>query len=455
MKLAKAPSNARLTEGDVGKTLVRLTLPMIAGMIGVMAFNIVDTFFISLLGTIELAAISFTFPIVMFIGNLANGIGIGVSAVVSRAIGKGDRRKVVRLATDSLSLALVFALVFVTLGLLTIDPLFSALGASPDTLPLIREYMTIWYFGVFFVIIPMIGNNSIRATGDTKTPALIMIFAGTLNAVLDPLLIFGFGSIPSLGMQGAAMATVIARASTMALAFYVLYFRDRMISFRLPSFRQVIGSWRSILYIGLPASGTRLLVPIAIGVITSLFAMHGHEAVAGFGVASRVEFIVLAVLMALSMVLAPFVGQNWGAGKRGRVIKGISSSNRFSLLWGAGAFLVLAASGSIIAPIFSSDPQVITMIIVYFMTVPLSYGLQGILLVSTTSLNVLNKPLHSAAIIIFQMVALYIPLAYLGSHLFGIPGILIGITLAHCVAGIASHIVLRRFLARGGGKNPS
>ena len=226
---------AMLVEGAVGKMLFRMAVPMVFGMLGIVVFNLADTFFVAQLGTPELAALSFTFPVVLVVGSIAMGLGVGVSAVISRAIGKGDHNRVQRLTTDSLVLALLIVVVAVILGIFTINPLFTQLGATPEIIALIRQYMTIWYLGAVFVIVPMVGNNAIRATGDTKTPGMIMVVAAAINIVLDPLLIFGLGPFPMLGLKGAAIATVIARATTLIVALWVLIYRDKMVSFELPS----------------------------------------------------------------------------------------------------------------------------------------------------------------------------------------------------------------------------
>ena len=143
---------AKLTEGSVGRTLVFVTLPMMVGIVGMVAFNLVDTFFVGRLGTLELAAMGFTFPVVMVVGSIARGLGVGVSSVVSRAIGQGDHHKVQRLTTDGLLLSVLIVLVFAVAGLLSIEPLFRMLGASEDILPLIKAYMRIWYFGIMNVL---------------------------------------------------------------------------------------------------------------------------------------------------------------------------------------------------------------------------------------------------------------------------------------------------------------
>jgi len=448
--LTTTTKKPQLIHGPVAKTLLILTIPMIIGMVGIVAFNLVDTFFVGQLGTQELAALSFTFPIIMVIGSLAMGIGTGASAVISQAIGRGDHNKVQRLTTDSLILSFLLVAFFVAFGMLTIEPLFRLLGAEPKIIPLIREYMVIWYPGVLFLIIPMVGNNAIRATGDTKTPSAIMLVAVVVNIILDPLLIFGLGPFPMLGLEGAAIATVVSRAITLVVALWVLYYRDRMMTFELPAPKELIDSWKSILYIGLPVAGTRLLTPVAMGVIYTLVASYGHEAVAAFGVGIRIEFFAMAVVLALSAVIGPFVGQNWGARRFDRVNQGVKYSNVFSLAWGVAMFTMLALAARPIASLFNDDPQVISIIMLYLWIVPIGYALFGVFLISTMILNVLNKPIPAAVLMVIQMFGLYIPLAYAGSYLFGLTGIFAAIVLAYSLSGIASYFVLKRMLAIGG-----
>ncbi|MBW6462291.1 MAG: MATE family efflux transporter [DPANN group archaeon] len=442
----KKQKKAILTKGPVGKTIVNMTLAMMIGMVGMVAFNIVDTFFIGQLGINELAALSFTFPVIMVVVSVSLGIGIGASAVISKAIGNGDENTVKRLTTDTLILSFLLTIIFVIIGLLTTELLFGLLGADPTILPLVKEYMNIWYIGVLFVIVPMVGNSAIRATGDMKTPSMIMLVAVIANVILDPLLIFGIGPFPRLEIAGAAIATVIARAVTLIFALWVLHYRENMICFKIPSFKHMVESWKQILYIGIPVSLTRMIVPVALGVATSIIATYGTKAVAAFGVATRIEFFALAALMALSSVLGPFVGQNWASKKKERVSKGISYSNRLSLFWGVLMVAVLGLIGGPIAGIFSSDPEVISTIVMFLYILPVSYAFYGVFMISTMTLNVLNKPMIAAALTVFQMFILYVPLVYIGSYMFEIQGIFIGMSIAYIVSGVVGYFVLRKFL---------
>ncbi|MCH8305386.1 MAG: MATE family efflux transporter, partial [Candidatus Marinimicrobia bacterium] len=138
-------NKAKLTEGEVGPQIMSMALPMFFGIIGIIAFNLIDTYFIGRLGTTELAAVSFTFPVVFIIGSVALGLGIGATALISRAIGEGNSEQVKRLTTDSLVLSLIIVGSVIGIGFMTMDRVFSMMGASSEELPLIRDYMKYIY----------------------------------------------------------------------------------------------------------------------------------------------------------------------------------------------------------------------------------------------------------------------------------------------------------------------
>ncbi len=430
----------QLTEGSIGPLLLKLTLPMIWGVFAVIGFNIVDTYFVGQLGTKELAAMSFTFPVVTLLGSVSMGLGTGAASVISRAIGEGDLYKVKRLTTDSLILSLLVVGILVVLGLTTIDPIFTALGAKAEILPLIRQYMEIWYLGVIFIVVPMVGNSAIRAAGNTFIPSVVMTVAGIVNAVLDPMLIFGVGAIPAMGLQGAALATVIGRATTLVASLFFLHYREQMISWELPSFKVILRNWQNILYIGIPATGTNMITPISITFITSLMASYGTATVAGFGVASKVEMFSIIVPIALSASFAPFVGQNWGAKKYDRLHLGLRLGFQFSLFWGAMVAIALSIGGSWVASIFDKDPEVVEVAAKYLLIVPISYGAAGIILISSVTFNALGKPLPSMVMTITRMLFLYVPLAYFGSWLFGINGVFAAACFANFAVGIGAYL---------------
>jgi len=438
----------RLTEDPIGGTLFRLAVPMIFGILSMVAFNLADTYFVGKLGKEQLAALSFTFPVVLFINSFALGIGMGASAVISRAIGRKDYSKVHRLVFDSLLLGLLVVGIGAATGLLTIRPLFRLLGARGIVLDYIDEYMSIWYIGMVFVVVPMVGNNIIRATGDSKIPGLLMVIGATVNFSLDPVFIFGLGPFPAFGIRGAALSTLIGRGITFLVTMGVLKFREKLLVFEVPRPSEVWASWREILYIAIPNAVTKMIIPLGNGFITRVVASYGAAAVAGYGVATRVEFFSLAAINALASVFGPFIGQNLGAGRMERVEGGFSVSRNFSLFLGAGLFILYMFLADNIAAVFNEDTKVIASAALYIRIVSVAYIAQGWYLVISAGLNVLKKPFHAAGLSLLEMFGLSAPLALLGSHLFGTVGIFSAIAFSYTVTGITALLVLRRVLKK-------
>ncbi|WP_412841783.1 MATE family efflux transporter, partial [Aeromonas dhakensis] len=221
-----------LLTAPMTSVLLRMTGPMILGIVAILAFNLVDTFFIGMLGTQALAAISFTFPVTFVVTSLAMGLGAGLSAVMGHALGQGKHEEAARITTDNLFLAVLLVTLIAVAGALTIHPLFRLLGASDALIALIYDYMLIWYLTVPMLVLPMVGNAAIRATGDTKTPSLVMTVAGLVNGVLDPLLIFGIGPFPEWGIRGAAIATSLSWLMAMLVSLYILRHREGLLRWR-------------------------------------------------------------------------------------------------------------------------------------------------------------------------------------------------------------------------------
>ena len=437
-------NRTRILEEPVGMTLIRLTVPMIFGILSMVIYNLTDTFYVGRLGREQLAALSFTFPVVLTVASLAQGIGMGAAAAVSRAIGGEDYRRVRRLAADSLVLGLLVVGLGALVGRLTIGPLFSLLGARGTVLEYTGEYMRVWYVGMVFVVVPMVGNSIIRATGDTKTPGLIMMLGALVNFIMDPLLIFGIGPFPALGIRGAAIATVCGRSFTFLTAMYVLVVREKLLAFEVPRIRELLASWREVMHVGLPNAGTRMIIPLGNGFITRVIAGYGAAAVAGYGVATRIEFFSLAALNALAAVIGPFIGQNLGAGKPERVRTGFTVSGYFSLLAGGGLFLLYLPLAGRIAAVFNADPQVTAAAALYLRIVSAAYAAQGFYLVAAAGLNVLRRPFEAAGLSLLQMFGLSVPLALLGSRVYGIPGVFAAVGVSYAVTGLVSILAVRK-----------
>ncbi|MBB1331066.1 MATE family efflux transporter [Pseudoalteromonas sp. SR43-7] len=436
--ISKSQTRPDLLNDPILPTLKTMTIPMIFGMITLMMFNIVDTFFVSLLGTEPLAAVSFTFPVTFTVISLAIGLGIGTSAVIAKALGSNKIDEARFDASISLMVGVVLVIVLSSVGYLLIDPIFTLLGAGAQVLPLIHEYMNVWFIGSVFLITPMIGNSVLRASGDTKTPSIVMGGAGLINAILDPILIFGFGPVPALGIQGAAIASVVAWSVAVVIILYILVVKKRLLSLKAGK-QTVTGAIRKILKIGLPAAGANMLTPVAMAVMTALVAHHGPEAVAAFGVGSRIESIASILVLALSMTLPPFVSQNFGAGKLCRVKEAYTGTLKFVMVWQFAIYVLLIAFSGVISQLFGKEQAVIDVIKLFIYTIPLSYGLQGVIILSNSSFNALHKPMNALVLSVIRLFIFYVPFAYIGNEIAGLLGLFIGAAIGNLFTAIVAY----------------
>lgn len=428
-----------LLTDPVGQTLKQMTIPMIYGMILLMTFNLVDTFFVSLLGTQPLAAISFTFPITFTVISLTIGLGIGTSAVIAKSLGKGEEGFAKCSATSALIMSAAVVGILSGIGYIFTDEIFTLLGASEALLPEIRNYMDYWFLGSVFLIGPMIGNAILRASGDTKTPSIIMGVGGVINAILDPLFIFGWGPVPAMGIKGAAIATLISWLVGLIYVLYVVGYQRHLIHVSRAFLTNFFKSAKSILHIGLPAAGANMLTPIASAILTAIAATYGEPAVAAFGVGTRIESIACLVILALSMTLPPFISQNFGAGNMARVQEGYKASIRFVMIWQVAIYLLLVIAAPLIANVFTDEEAVADIIKLFIWVLPLGYGLQGIIILTNSSFNALHKPMVALVLSILRLFVCYVPLSYAGSLLYGIEGFFIGGLLGNLVMSAISY----------------
>jgi putative MATE family efflux protein len=435
-----------LRTGSIGKHLIRMTIPMIWSIAAIVSFQLVDTYYVSLLGTTQLAAMTFTFPVTFFYFSIFLGFGIAMSSVVSRLIGEGREEDVKRVTTHGLFLVFGVGLIFAIVGYAIRDPLFRALGADEDMRPLIHDYMTIWFFGAPLLATPFTGNSAMRAAGSTAAPALIMVGAALLNAALAPLLVFGLLGFPRLELQGAAIATVFSNLIAMIASLYLLGAKKKMLlplfSLRFDLFGE---SAKRLLMIAVPVALTSVISPIVGMVVTHLLARYGTETVAAYGIATRVEAFAFVILMALAAGMSPIIGQNFGARNFERVRETLQKAIGFSVFWCLAAGIVLTVFGDNIAKIFSQDAIVVYYATLAFTIIAPTYLFSSLINGWSSAFNAMGKPQISFFITIIKMLLLQVPALYIAARLWGVYGIFGAIAAVNIVTGIAFHLWARRY----------
>jgi len=435
-----------LTKQPVKKSLIAMAAPASIGMLMTFLFQLVDTYFVGKLGSHELAAISFSFPVYILVIGLFMGIASGVSSTVGKALGEQQFEKAKSATTISI---ITFMLITIGLGYFgyhNITLLFSQLGAQGNMLVLISDYMQLLYLGMFLLVGGLIGNSALMAKGVMARSTLVMGIGGVVNLVLDYLLIFGMGPIPAMALQGAALATVISWFLIFIL-MTILAARENLISFSgLKSFKQAGLSLLEISRIAIPAVAAQVLNPVAIAVITRLVSQHGHEAVAAYGIAARLESLGLTGILALSVILTPFSAQNFGAGRQDRLDQVVAYSGRMTVYWGLLLFIVMLLSAEMLGAIFSDDAAVIRQVRYYFYIVGISFPAFGLALISTSIFNGVYQPFDSLKITLVKSLVLTIPLTLLGS-IISLEGVWIGLAIANILGAVYAGRLINRWLA--------
>ena len=437
-------NSPKLTVGPVSGSILSMMLPMALGILVMIGNGLVDAYFIGQLGYAQLAAVSYAFPVWFVAAGIVMGLGTGTSSVLSRFIGASDTKSVKQIATHSMILAVLAGAVVTAIGLLSIESLFGLLGANEETMPFVKSYMTIYYWGSLFLGIPFIGNSILRANGDAKTPSLLVAFSAIVNAVLDPILIFGWFGFPEMGVAGAALASVVSTVAFLLASLWVLIFRDNLLTSIGHSLSSMISSWKQVLHVGLPAIASNLIAPVSSALVTALVSTYGQEAVAAYGLAGRIEALVIVLLMALGGATAPYVGQNYGAKKFDRLVDGFKFSARFALFYSIFCIVLLYFISSTLLGVFTDNEDVIRLAMIQLMICPWGYGFLGIASICNGSFNAFARPLPAMTISISRTLVIYVPLAYLLAYYFGFQGIHIAQVLANIFAGCVAIVWYRK-----------
>lgn len=386
-----------LGTGNMKKVILTTTIPSIIAMLINAIYNITDTFFIGLLkDTAALGAVAVAFPIFMVISAVGLGVGVGSASFISRSLGAGNHdiaNKTVTVAfVTSLGLSILIALT----GILFIEPILVSVGATKEILSTAKVYMTLIFIGAPFTILNMTLNNLIRAEGAAKYSMFAIMIGAGLNIALDPLLIFGFG----LGISGAALATVLGQlcSTLFLLGYYYKHLGILSLSIKKYEFSPII--YKEIFKIGIPTFLTQFLSSFAIALLNNYASDYGTEAVAGIGIALRVNSLLLFILVGFKQGFQPIVGFNYGAKQYDRVREAI----RLSLIV-TTTFTIISTSlfyvfSKEIIQLFATDSDTIKMGANQLVGVGIMRPFLGVILIYQGLFQSLGKSIQAGVIAI-------------------------------------------------------
>lgn len=418
------------TTPSQAQQLLKMTAPMLLGVLSLMSFQLVDSIFIGQLGLEPLAALGFTIPMYQAVIGIQVGLGIATTAVISQTLGAGDTRKAAKLGgVVLLTGAILIAILCLCLWLFR-HSIVTALGASPALLPVIDSFWQPWLCSAWVGAMLYFGYSLCRAHGNTMLPGMVMVATSLLNIVLDPIFIF----LLDLGLPGAALATLTSFSIGVAVVYPKLikrhWFTFRFAGFSVASGIQQLGK------IMAPAMVSQMLPAISATLATALVAGFGASAVAAWGLGTRMEFFSIVVVLALTMSMPPMVGRYLGEGRIEEIKSLVSLAVKFVLTWQLVIALLWLVSSGLVSDIFAEDASVSHILKEYLLRVPLSYGALGTCMIMVSVCNAISLPMRALTISCLRLFACYLPFLWLGAQIAGINGLLTGALIGNLAAGI-------------------
>ena len=421
--LFKSKEEFDLTSGGIGKPLFYLALPIVITNLLQTAYNLADTFWLGQYSTEALAAISFGFPLVFLLISFGIGISIAGSVLVAQYVGAGEEGEAEYAASQTMTFAIIASVVLGGVGYFLVEDILRLLGASPAVLPGATAYMQVISLGIVFLFGFLVFISLMRGYGDTITPMLVMFGSVAINVVIDPFLIFGWWVFPELGVAGAAYATVFSRSLALIVGLAIMFKGDRGVRIRLSQMTPDLDYFRRIAALGGPASVEVTGRALSVNFLLVVVGLFSTTVVAAFGIGTRVFSVIFLPAIAVAQAVETMSGQNIGAGKpdRAEATADFAAKVMFVILSGMGV-VVFVFTEPIVA-VFTTDPAVVSEGANFLRIVAPTFGLLGVLRAYSGSFRGAGKTMISAAIAIFALGLVRLPVAWFGAQSYGPSGI--------------------------------
>jgi putative MATE family efflux protein len=433
-----------LTSGGIGKPLFFLSLPIVVTNLLQTAYNLADTFWLGQYSTEALAAISFGFPMVFLLISLGMGLSVAGSVTVAQYVGAGREREAEYAASQTVSLSIVAALALGLVGYLGVEFLLGLLGAEGAVREGAAAYMEVISLGLVFMFGFFVFISLMRGYGDTVTPMLVMFGSVAVNVALDPFLIFGWGPFPELGIQGAAVATVIARAGALAVGLWLMFSGTRGVRIRLSQMRPDPGYAAKLLRIGVPASVEGTGRALSVNLMLVIVGTFPTTVVAAFGIGVRVFSVVFMPAIAVARGVETMTGQNLGADRPDRAAAAANFAARVMFVLLSGLGVVAWIWGEAVVGLFTPDPAVVEVGTAFLVYVAPTFGMLGIMRAYNGSLRGAGLTLVAAVISITTLGVVRLPVAWLGAQWLGSDGIWLAFAISNTVGAALAFLWYRR-----------
>ncbi len=403
-----------LTEGSIIKALVRLSVPIVLSSVLQTMYQITDTFWVGRLSAEAVAAVSLSFPISFLLIAIGGGLPIAGTVLIAQYKGRNDEKAMNHVAAQTFMMVFVVSIVMSGLGFFFSEQIMRVMGAGPDILADATRFLRISFLGFVFVFGYFVFESLMRGLGSVKVPMRIVFFTVILNAILDPLFIFGYGPVPAMGVSGAAMATLCTQALATAIGVSILFSGKHGLHLRLEDLKPDFAFIKRAFLLGFPSSIEMSARAFGSTILTVLVAAFGTVTLAAFGIGIRVLIFIIIPGMGLSIATSALVGQNIGAGKMDRAVETnrIGSLLSFLVLTIAGAALYFVAR-PLTAAFMPEGGDAIDQGAQFIRIIAPTFGLIGWQMVLTGTMRGAGDTKAAMMLTIISQYVIQFPLAYL------------------------------------------
>jgi len=412
-----------LSKEKVPKALILLAIPSIIAMLTTAIYNFVDALFVGMLqNTAMLAAVTVSFPMVMIMSAIGQGLGIGAGSLISRQLGRKEYSLVTKTVFTVMISAIVLSLIgsFSLIG--NLDTILPWFGATPDALEFSVRYASWMMIGMTSMILNMTMNNILRAEGDVKFPMFAVMTGAILNIVLDPIFMFEWGL--NLQLEGAAIATIVSQSISSLLLLNRLLRSKSVIQWKLNAWNFDLVIAKQIFALGIALFFRQALVSFSMLFINSAASKYGTEMVASIGLAMRTIMIVNFVLIGYAQGFQPFAGYNYGAKQFDRVREAL----KISIRWSTTFLIIMTGFMVLLAPnimqLFSKEPMVIYYGSRMFYAVSVALPFMGYYQMYMVLFQSLGKAKEAFFLSVARQGVFFVPMILVLPPLFGYGGIL-------------------------------
>ncbi|MFP4618576.1 MAG: MATE family efflux transporter [Spirochaetaceae bacterium] len=414
------PKSDRLGTQSILPLLFKLAVPSILGMSFQALYTVVDSMYVGRVSTEALSALSLAFPIQMVLISVAVGTGVGTTSLISRTLGRGDHKRAGNIAEHVILLSLVYGIIWALVGIFFAEKLIGLFTADPVLRVLSSGYIRIILFGSIALFVPMIFNNILRGEGNTFIPMLTMAIGAFLNIAIDPLLIFGIGPFPELGVKGAAYATVISRIFSGTFIVLILFSDKNEIKIHMKNFHYDGTILKELYRIGIPAMSLQLLASVMLAGGNLILAMHNTAAIAVFGIFFRLQSFIFMPVFGLGQGVMPVAGYNYGARNPERIKETIKYGALFAFLFTFTGFLIFQIFPHRLITMFNSDPKLVAIGVSAMRKISIGFLFVGPSIIGINVFQALGKGTPSLVLSFLRTIVLLLPSMYLLGELFGL-----------------------------------